>query len=109
MNINWRTLSIALIISIIVTELSSILFALTGIIQVYPMYFDYLLQFSSENFPKYYDKYYDMNISIILADRSIDPPFFLSLWFYRVVFLLFLITLTILFYFFIDYLKKKYH
>lgn len=107
MKIDWKTLSYALISSIIVTELSSIILTITGIIQVFPMYFDYLLQFSSENFPKYYDRYYDMNISIILADRIIDPPFFLSLWFYKVVFLLCLIVLTIIFYFLIDFLRKR--
>lgn len=107
MKIDWRTLSYALISSIIVTEFSSIIFAITGIIQVYPIYFDYLLQFFSENLPEYYDRYYDMNISISIPDKSISPPFFLSLWFYKVVFLLCLIALTIIFYFLIDFLRKR--
>jgi len=45
MKFDWKTLLYALISSITATEISSIIFAITEIIQVYPMCFDHLLQF----------------------------------------------------------------
>ena len=98
MKIDWETLSYALISSIIVTWVLGLILSMTGIVQIYPKDIDLLIQNLEEM--------YGDGVSMTIAVGS-TTPCFLSQWLLIVISLILLIVLTGVFYFVINYLRKK--
>lgn len=97
MNIDWKNLSFAMIISIIVTGISGLILSLSNIILAYPDLYEY---FQSQN-P------YGSKVSYTVAiTGGYGPPFILHLWTIIGIGLICFVVLTIVFYFTIGRLTK---
>jgi len=97
MKIDWKTFSLAMIISIIVTGVSGLILSISNIILAYPDLFEYYQSLSP----------YGSTVTMTIAQTGYGPPYVLHLWMLIVLFLICLAVLTIIFYFVIGYLRKK--
>lgn len=94
MKIDWKTLSIAIIISIIITGFSGLILSVSNIIFAYPDIYEYN------------QSLYDSKFAITIAEVGYGPPFVLHLWGIIGIGLICILFLTIIFYFVIGYVRK---
>jgi len=94
MKIDWKTLSLAMIASIIVTGILWVVLSVSNIILAYPDVYEYYQSLSS----------YASKVAMTIAQTGYGPPFVLHLW--AIVLLCFAI-LTMVFYFVIGHLQKR--
>jgi len=86
-----------MILSVIITGISGLILSLRNIILVYPDIYEYLESMDI----------YGTNVSFTIAETSIGPPFVLHLWMIILAGLICFLMLTIVFYFTLNYLKKR--
>ena len=99
MNIDWRTLSLAMMASIIVTGISGLILSIGNIVQSYPPDLFAL--------PQNLSQYPSDKISVTIAYGGHGPSYYLPLWGLIAIFLICILVLTVLFYFIIGYLRKR--
>ena len=96
MKIDWRTLSLAMILSIIIAGISGVILSLTNIIREYPTAYESI----SENL-------YDNKISITIANTGNGPPYYFTLSTVIGIGLICITILTIVLYLIISLWKKR--
>lgn len=94
MKIDWKVLSISMIISIIITWISGLILSVSNIVLAYPDIYGYN------------QSLYDSKYAITIAEVGYGPPFILHLWEIIGIGLICIIILTIIFYFVISYFRK---
>jgi len=96
MKIDWKTLCLANIFSIIITGVSGLILTLSNIIRGYPTAYESL----SENL-------YDNKVSITIANTGNGPPYYFTLSTVIGIGLICITILTIVLYFIISLWKKR--
>lgn len=97
MKIDWKTFSLAMIISIIVTGVSGLILSISNIILAYPDLFEYYQSLSP----------YGSTVTMTIAQAGYGPPFVLHLWAIVGIGLICIVVLTTVFYFVMGYLRKR--
>ena len=97
MKIDWKTLSFAMISSVIVTGIAGLILSLSNIILAYPDLFEYYQSLSP----------YGSKIAMTIAQSGYGPPYVLHLWVIILIGLICIVVLTLVFYFVIGYLRKR--
>ena len=97
MKIDWKTLSFAMISSVIVTVVAGLILSLSNILLAYPDLFEYYQSLSP----------YGSNVAMTIAQAGAGPPFVLHLWAIIGTGLICIVVLTTVLYFVIGWLKKR--